>query len=61
MLATGSYWSQEVPGTWYASKVGWMTCSRPFDGMPLMALMSQLLMARRVAAGLPHDVRWMPS
>ena len=33
-----------------------MTWSRPLDGTPLMALMSQPLMAHRVAGRLAHDV-----
>lgn len=55
MLATGSYRSWDVPPTWYRLKVGSITCSRPLDGTPFFALMSQPL----TACGLPDDSRIM--
>src|SRR6478735_2009374 len=45
----------EVPATWYALNVGWMTWSRPQDGVPFWALTSQPL----TAFGLPVDSRMM--
>ena len=56
MLATGSYWSSGCPATWYASNVGWMTWSRPFDGMPLMRVDVPVVDGVRVAGGLTDDV-----
>src|SRR5699024_4360296 len=39
------------PGILYAANVGSITCIKPLDGVPLLALISQLFIAR----GLPFD------
>src|SRR5699024_8052069 len=39
------------PGILYAANVGSITCLKPFDGVPRLALISQLFIARR----LPFD------
>src|SRR5699024_11803611 len=51
MFASGSQISFGARESRYASNVGWITCISPLDGVPLRALLSQLL----IALGLPPD------
>src|SRR5699024_9202069 len=51
MFERGSQIFLLYPGRAYARNVGSITCISPLDGVPLLALLSQLLIAR----GFPLD------